>query len=189
MGAFEDKLGCPFCRDHDLPPAPALEKAWRIHRERHEIGEVTVDVESNARERWPDDIDWTNVREYEYDVERQPWVNRSFEDYFQLMYDQALAILIERQRKYGPENIERQGLFGIFTRLRDDKMARISKLMNGLIVNGRVELEPRLSMLDDATLTDESVEDTLIDIANYAFIMLAVYRGDWCPPLREEMDA
>ena len=104
----------------------------------------------------------------------------SFQEYFGALYKRALDLLIERQRKYGPENIRRQGLFGIFTRLRDDKMARLSNSINGKIERGEAFL------VMDEMADEESIEDTLIDIANYALIMLSVYRGEWCPPLVED---
>lgn len=107
--------------------------------------------------------------------------NPTFEDTFQGIFDEALALLIDRQRKYGSRNITEQGLFGVFQRIEKDKMSRLRRAFNGQIVNGEVELAP---VADGAG--DEPFEDTLKDIANYALIMLALYRGEWGRPLGDE---
>lgn len=105
----------------------------------------------------------------------------TFEDVFDGLAHEALQILYDRQRKYGPENIRRQGLWGIFTRIKDDKIARVQTSFNGLIRKGIIELEK----ITD-TASDESFEDALFDIANYALIMIAVNRGTWGKPMRED---
>ena len=85
----------------------------------------------------------------------------SFEDVFDGIAFEALSILYDRQRKYGPENIRRQGLWGIFTRIKDDKIARVQTAFNGLIRKGQIELE---DIADGAE--DETFEDALFDIAH-----------------------
>lgn len=105
----------------------------------------------------------------------------TFEDVFEAIFDEALSLLVDRQAKYGPENIRQLGLFGTFGRLSDDKIERIRRSLNGRVVHGRVELEY------PEDFGDESFEDALLDIANYAFIMLALKRGLWGKPLREEL--
>lgn len=107
----------------------------------------------------------------------------TFEDVFQVIFDEAFDLLVARQRKYGPTNIERLGLFGIFGRISDDKIERLRRGFNGTIVNGRVSLD----FFED--FEDETFEDALKDIANYALIMLALKRGLWGKPLREDLDA
>jgi len=75
----------------------------------------------------------------------------------------AFEIFKARQRKYGSTNIAKRGPYGVLVRL-DDKLARLDQLFNqGL----------------GGSSTDESVEDTCIDIANYALIALIAHRGDW----------
>lgn len=107
----------------------------------------------------------------------------TFQDIFKGLNEEAFKILVERQRKYGPENIERLGLYGVYSRLAHDKLERLRKSLNGDIRQGVVSL----STNDD--FDDESWEDTLFDIANYALIMVALGRGHWGFPLREEMYA
>lgn len=103
----------------------------------------------------------------------------SFQSTFQSIFDEAFDLLVERQKKYGPENIRRLGLFGVFGRLSDDKIERVRRGMNGEIRHGIVQIE------DFADFGDESFEDALFDIANYALIMIALKRGVWGRPLEQ----
>ena len=54
--------------------------------------------------------------------------------------------------------------------------------MNGTIVNGKIQITIELGDEEEDTY-----EDALKDIANYALIMLALYRGMWGKPLQEEL--
>jgi hypothetical protein len=103
-----------------------------------------------------------------------------FEDVFGDIFSEAFNLLVERQRKYGPENIRQLGLFGVFDRLSSDKIERVRRAFNGSIVNGRVQLE------DQTDFVDESFDDALLDIANYALIMLALKRDQWGYPMMPE---
>jgi hypothetical protein len=100
---------------------------------------------------------------------------QDFEKYFSKLYDEAKDILVQRQRQYGPSNIESLGVPGVFSRLSDDKMSRIKKALNGEVIKGRI-------VLSDASLAElqhPSVRDTLIDSANYALILLSLIDGQW----------
>lgn len=100
---------------------------------------------------------------------------QDFETYFTTLYDEAKHILVERQRQYGPANIESLGIPGVFSRLSDDKMSRIKKALNGEVVKGRV-------VLSDASLAElqhPSVRDALIDSANYSLILLSLIDNQW----------
>jgi hypothetical protein len=72
-----------------------------------------------------------------------------------------------KQRSYGADNIAIGGYVGVNLRM-SDKMRR----MWNLVVNGIAN-----------PLVDESEEDTLLDLADYALIALLVKRGIW--PLYE----
>lgn len=102
---------------------------------------------------------------------------RTFEDHFQILFAECLQVLVERQKKYGPRNIPRFGVYGTVVRLTD-KMERLINLSS----RGAIEYAEKYA--------DESLEDTLVDIANYATIARAQLRGWWtmeaCPPLRDE---
>jgi hypothetical protein len=100
---------------------------------------------------------------------------QDFEEYFTTLYDEAKRILVERQRQYGPANIESLGVPGVFSRMSDDKMSRVKKALNGSVIKGRV-------VLSDASLAElqhPSVRDALIDSANYALILLSLIDGKW----------
>lgn len=101
----------------------------------------------------------------------------NFEDMFEWLQMDCLNIMIDRQRKYGPKNIPEFGTFGTLVRM-NDKFERLKNL------HSKFE-----ELKDDSTYSDESLEDTLIDIANYANIMRAQLRGWWtkagCPKLKE----
>lgn len=109
------------------------------------------------------------------------FVENSFEAEFQKIYSEAFSLLVEKQRRYGNSNIEQLGLYGVIGRISFDKISRALKFMNGKVVAGKVELDA----LDDAT--DESLEDTLLDIANYALIAIALKRGVWGRPLEDDL--
>ena len=107
----------------------------------------------------------------------------TFQEVFTELYDEAFNLLVERQRKYGPENIRSQGIYGVLTRLSDDKIARVKQSLQGTIVNGKIDLDP----IRDAEATD-TFEDALLDIANYALIALSLHRGLWGCPLEEDVE-
>lgn len=112
-----------------------------------------------------------------------PWPPGSepitFEEHFGALFADCLDVMVERQRKYGPHNIPKFGTFGTLVRMGD----KYERLVN-------------LHQHADATSdVNETIEDTLIDLANYATIMRAQLRGIWtadrCPPLmnyQEEPD-
>jgi hypothetical protein len=107
----------------------------------------------------------------------------TFEDVFDGLAFEGLQILYERQRKYGPRNIFDQGLWGVWQRIRADKMARVDRSFNGTIEKGKIVLD---EISDE--FSDETWEDTLFDISNLALIMIALKRGDWGKPMREDTD-
>lgn len=74
----------------------------------------------------------------------------------------ALCVFDERHAKYGPGNIAAFGLTGCVVRASD-----------------KIERLKRAVMLDAGEFDDESVTDSLIDLANYALIGLACLRGEW----------
>jgi hypothetical protein len=102
---------------------------------------------------------------------------RSFENTFAEIYSEAYKLLVDKQERYGDLNIAQLGLHGVISRLAHDKVSRAKKFLNGSIVNGEVRLEP----MDHNT--EESLEDTLLDIANYALIAISIQRGKWGRPM------
>ncbi len=130
--------------------------------------------------------DWRKATEAERLQPYQKLINRiknpTFEDTFNSIFDEALDLLIQRQRKYGPNNIAQQGMWGVLTRIADDKIARLKRAFNGSITNGKI-------VLDEITDPDEedTFEDACLDVMNYAAILLALYRDEWGRPLEGEV--
>ena len=120
-----------------------------------------------------------------------------FQDMVVLLHSEAFNIMIERQKKYGPENIKSMGEAGVIVRL-NDKMERLKKWREsdeliravntlherGILITEDLRKELVDSIERDSEVSDESVDDTLHDIMNYALILLALRRGWWAPPLR-----
>lgn len=96
----------------------------------------------------------------------------SFQEMFVRISAEATSLCVSKQKDYGPANIAAFGELGVLIRLND----KFQRLKN-LLTSGK---SPR----------NETIEDTWIDLANYAMIGLAVRRGWWteheCPPLLEE---
>lgn len=82
----------------------------------------------------------------------------------EVIMNELFNILVTKHADYGPLNIAHApggAMNGLLVRMHD-KMARLKNLT-----------------YNNATPNYESVEDTLIDLANYAIIGLLVQRGQW----------
>ena len=73
----------------------------------------------------------------------------------------AMRVFNERHAKYGADNIAAFGLIGCVVRATD----KTERLRRAVTLGGSFD--------------DETVEDSLIDLANYALIGLACLRGEW----------
>ena len=80
---------------------------------------------------------------------------------------EQVDLLIAKQRDYGPHNIASMGEAGLLVRMND----KIERLKN-------------LCMSGD-TPTQEAIDDTLMDIANYATIWRMGRRGLWPVPFAD----
>lgn len=81
-----------------------------------------------------------------------------------IILDELRSIMLKKQEDYGPLNISHApggAMNGLRVRMHD-KLARLNNLSNR-----------------GDTPNFESIEDTLIDLANYAIIGLLVQRGQW----------
>jgi hypothetical protein len=81
-----------------------------------------------------------------------------------VILNELRSIIMKKQEDYGPLNIALApggAMNGLRVRMYD-KLARLNNLAD-----------------KDATPNFESIEDTLIDLANYAIIGLLVQRGQW----------
>lgn len=72
-------------------------------------------------------------------------------------------IFIRKNHDYGDDNIATLASKGVFVRMWD-KMSRLKRL---------------LWEQNEAQVKDESVQDTLVDLACYAIIALIVLRNKW----------
>ena len=82
-------------------------------------------------------------------------------------------VMIAKQRDYGHRNILDCGLIGVIIRL-NDKVARLRNLCG--ITNGTFQIKEA---------ANESIEDSMIDAANYGIIYLMLMRGIFDRPLSE----
>ena len=87
-------------------------------------------------------------------------------------YAEAFATLVQRQRAYGPSNIAEAGVAGVLEQARN-KIERASAQLTGRVEAGKIVLDP----MDGQTLA--TFHDSLIDLANYAIITLALSENNW----------
>jgi len=79
------------------------------------------------------------------------------------------AILMDKkQQDYGPHNIAGFGEFGVVVRM-NDKFERLKTLMRAVSTQGKRAAKPK----------NESIHDTLQDIANYACIAIQLRTNRW----------
>ena len=120
---------------------------------------VCFDLKNHSMYSYPNTDIGTQLEMLLRDVENtehEPIVNAFWD-----IVNEALVIFIRKQLDYGPGNIAKFGFAGVLVRM-SDKMERLMHLAT-------LGQEPR----------NESIEDTLIDIANYALIGLMCLRGKW----------
>jgi len=98
-------------------------------------------------------------------------VTEAFTQYFSELATESHEIMVERQAGYGPGNIEALGPYGVFSRLAEDKCSRVATALQGKIVDGKAVVAE--------DWFDDSVHDALIDIQNYAKILIALGQGKW----------
>jgi len=90
--------------------------------------------------------------------------NIPFRENVSALFDELESLLVRKHRDYGPTNISASpggAMNGLRVRMHD-KLARL----NNLVDTGR---EP----------SNESLRDTLLDLANYAAIGVLVLDGKW----------
>lgn len=121
-------------------------------------------------------------------------IPQTFEEAVDRILAEMRAVMIERQRKYGPENIREQGVLGVLMRARNDKMNRLHRFYEReqvremCLAHGMPQevLDRYLPVLS-GDFADDSVEDAHLDAANYVGpIGLMLRRGWWGLPLASE---
>lgn len=115
-----------------------------------------------------------------------------FQDAVDAVLADAKAIMIERQRKYGPGNISADGPMGVIRRL-EDKLTRLKRFY-GMDAASRYEtlwdfaraVAEGREVPPPAESVDESLRDTRLDGLNYFLILEMLDRGLWGLPLKGE---
>jgi len=87
---------------------------------------------------------------------------KTLEEAYDLIINQARTIFLQKQNDYGSDNISALGIQGVFVRMWD-KINRLKRLV----------WESR-----ENKVKDESIDDTFLDILNYAIIALLL-KNDW----------
>ena len=104
---------------------------------------------------------------------------------------EATAIMDKKRAMRGTDNIERQGVMGVITRISEDKMSRIQKHAAEQLFWRMVEERPHIHKTLSAAgwkrqqeedTNGDSFEDDLLDVLNYSIIALALVRGWWSLP-------
>lgn len=91
--------------------------------------------------------------------------------------DEVVELIIQKQRAYGPSNIEATALTGLYIRLRD-KLGRFETELKKAVAAGDDPL--RVSKLLTPT-----ARDNLIDIAGYGLLLLMWMDGTFHLPMEE----
>lgn len=109
----------------------------------------------------------------------------SFEAAFGAIVAEMQDIMYTKRRLRGTENISAQGFPGVVNRLALDKLARVKKEADRRALISLLEDRgwdwPPAGKLEDPYHGD-SLEDDLLDIANYAIIATMLLRGWWDLP-------
>lgn len=101
-----------------------------------------------------------------------PLERKTFQKSVSEISEECDELLVDKQRDYGPKNILKFGAFGCLVRA-SDKLERWHHLTDQ-------EGEP--------TVDDETLEDTIKDLRNYAQIALMVMREQFDLPLEEDLE-
>lgn len=89
---------------------------------------------------------------------------------FKSIMENMYNVHLDKNLDYSPMNIVATGIVGVVTRLWD-KTARLMNLSGFDIRDGKFTGEKEAK--------NESIEDTLLDLANYAVIAAILRRGKW----------
>lgn len=78
------------------------------------------------------------------------------------LFELREELLMDKMNKYGASNLDRIGIYGIYSRMAD-KIERLRNSMNGDIIKGEAEITT------DDNLR-EAVIDTIRDLAGYSVL-------------------
>ena len=109
-------------------------------------------------------------------------LNPTFQDTVDDLMGEVRDLIVDRQRTYGPSNIQQQGIFGIINRIGNDKLARIRQRLQGRIENGEILLDD----IELGSVDQPGIINDLADVIGYAVCGMLLLRGEWGMPLAEE---
>ena len=89
---------------------------------------------------------------------------------YQNILNQMMVLHKQKSEDYSPWNVKGGGEVGVAVRIWD-KTARLMNLLGWDIGTGKIS--------KSKSPKNESIEDTLLDLASYAIILLIVLRGKW----------
>lgn len=89
---------------------------------------------------------------------------------YQKLLDEMMDLHIRKIKDYGPDAVKVTGEIGLIVRMWD-KMARLLHLSGWDLKSG--------TKAPVKSPTNESIDDTLMDLASYALIMLVYRQGKW----------
>jgi hypothetical protein len=122
-----------------------------------------------AREHGIPCFDWPEAPPIHPTTVRSPEQCRAFQSTLQRMY----RLHLDKNADYSPANILGTGELGAYVRLWD----KAARLMN--LAGFHLELSAPSKFEAPKTPKNESVEDTLVDLANYAIITRLLRLGCW----------
>ena len=116
----------------------------------------------------------------------------TFDDAMDTVYKSMREIMISKQKLRGAGNIDNQGLMGVVTRMKDDKLERIMKSVKYTVLRDQLLADSVPREIVDKFYparevaeahAEDTLEDDLLDVANYAIICVMVLRGIWGLPV------
>ncbi len=118
---------------------------------------------------------------------------QTWEEALDIVLQEQRRIMIERHKKYGPNNILQVGIKGVIDRACSDKIERLKTYYEPLYVRESLSKYGIPQDIIDQYVPlplefdDESIEDAHIDAANYLGpISLMLRRGWWNLPMKGE---
>jgi len=120
---------------------------------------------------------------------------KAFDDAMDTVYKSMRDIMISKQKLRGSGNIDNQGLMGVVTRMKEDKLERVMKSVKRDVFRDQLLADGVPSEVVDQYYpardvaeahAEDTLEDDLLDVANYAIICVMVLRGIWGLPVAAE---
>jgi len=108
----------------------------------------------------------------------------SFESNFDSIVHDMKKIMLHKRALRGTENISRQGLPGVITRVAEDKLSRIQRQVADMDLRNKMAQRgiPQETIDEHVPLTvdhTDTLEDDLLDGANYFIIAILLLRQLW----------